>query len=80
MSYGVEARLPFCHPDIYALRLDMSNKLFIKGFANKFIMRKLIEEKFPDLIPTRKKIGFIYRRNSNLIANILLIDARRWKP
>ena len=58
MSFSVEPRLPFLHPDVFSIRQQISSGLFVKNFQNKYILRKLLQNKFPFLSVKKRKIGF----------------------
>jgi asparagine synthase (glutamine-hydrolysing) len=58
MAHSVEVRPPFLDHRIVEFAATLPAKLKIRGSQQKVVLRKLMEDKLPPAILSRKKIGF----------------------
>jgi len=58
MAHSVEVRPPFLDHRIVEFAATLPAALKIRGFNQKYILKKLMKGKLPQAIPMRKKVGF----------------------
>ncbi len=58
MRYGLEVRTPFLDPALVSFLLSLPPELKYRGGEGKRLLRKLMQDKLPAEILTRKKQGF----------------------
>ena len=58
MAASIEARMPFMDTELAALAARMSNRWRIRGFVQKYILRRLMRDILPPEILGRPKVGF----------------------
>jgi asparagine synthase (glutamine-hydrolysing) len=58
MAHSLEVRPPFLDHRIVEFARSLPQKMKIKGFTQKFILKDLMRGKLPDLVLDRKKSGF----------------------
>jgi asparagine synthase (glutamine-hydrolysing) len=58
MSHGLEARAPFCDPDVLELGAALPGRLKLRGGKGKFILKQAFADLVPSEIVARRKKGF----------------------
>lgn len=58
MAHGVEARAPFLDPDLVKLTCAMPSSLKLHRFTTKYILKRALRGRLPDMILDRRKQGF----------------------
>lgn len=58
MAHSVEVRPPFLDHRIVEFAASIPTHLKIQGSLQKVILRRLVKERMPELLPKRKKVGF----------------------
>jgi asparagine synthase (glutamine-hydrolysing) len=58
MLNSLEVRVPFLDPDLVAMAYNLPASSKLRGTTSKYILRKLLKEKFPSAITSRPKKGF----------------------
>ena len=70
MFYSVEARSPLLDKNIYDYIFDVNIKENIDIFSRKKILKKLINDKIPQNLISKKKKGFAFPLNNYLITEL----------
>jgi asparagine synthase (glutamine-hydrolysing) len=58
MAHSLEVRPPFLDPRIVDFAASLPQRLKIRGFKQKFLLRELMRGKLPESVLNRKKTGF----------------------
>jgi asparagine synthase (glutamine-hydrolysing) len=58
MAASIEARMPFMDTELAALAARLPNQWRIRGFVQKYILRRLMRDRLPREILDRPKVGF----------------------
>lgn len=58
MAASIEARMPFMDTELAALMARVPDRWRIRGFTQKYILRKLMRSVLPEVVLRRPKIGF----------------------
>ncbi|HLK69352.1 MAG TPA: asparagine synthase (glutamine-hydrolyzing) [Bryobacteraceae bacterium] len=58
MAHSLEVRPPFLDPRIVDFAASLPQRLKIRGFQQKFVLRELMRGKLPESVLARKKTGF----------------------
>jgi len=58
MAASIEARMPFMDTELAALAARLPNDWRIRGFVQKYILRRLMRDQLPREILDRPKVGF----------------------
>ena len=58
MAHSLEVRPPFLDPRIVDFAASLPQRMKIRGFKQKFLLRELMRGKLPEAVLNRKKTGF----------------------
>jgi asparagine synthase (glutamine-hydrolysing) len=73
MANSIELRVPFLDHKVLEFAASLPGSYKVHGFTTKYILKKLLSERVPQEILTRKKVGFPVP-----IANWLRTDLKGW--